>query len=301
MPIKVPDNLPAIEILSNEKIFVMNESRAYSQDIRPLKIVILNLMPNKQETEVQLLRMLSNTPLQIDVTFLHTETHVSKHTSADYLETFYATFDAVKAHKYDGMIITGAPVELIPFEEVDYWEELKRIMDWTKTNVTSTLHICWAAQAGLYHHYGVPKHEYAKKRFGLFPHKKKDGIIKLLFGFDERFYAPYSIHTETRRDDIAKISKLDILAETEDGGVYIVASKDGRHIFVIGHGEYNADTLKNEYDRDVSKGLPIDIPKNYYPNDDPALPPLVNWRAHGNLLFTNWLNYYVYQETPYEH
>jgi len=299
MPIKVPDNLPAKDILRGEKIFIMNESRAYSQDIRPLKIAILNLMPDKQETEVQLLRSLSNTPLQIDVTFLHMETHISKHTAPEHLEAFYVVFNEIKDRKFDGMIITGAPVERLAFEAVDYWNELKQIMDWTTTNVTSTFHICWAAQAGLFHHYGVPKYDVNTKKFGVFPHKKKNGIIKLLFGFDEQFYVPYSIHTENRRDDIVKCSDLEILSESDESGVYIVASKDGRRIFVTGHSEYDADRLKNEYLRDLSKGEKIAVPKNYFPNNDPTLPPIVTWRAHGNLLFANWLNYYVYQETPY--
>jgi len=299
MPIKVPDNLPAKDILTNERIFIMNESRAYSQDIRPLKIAILNLMPDKQETEAHLLRTLSNTPLQIDITLLHMETHKSKNTSVDHLQDFYTVFSKIKNKRFDGMIITGAPIEHLPFEEVDYWDELAQILNWTTTNVTSTFHICWAAQAGLYYHYNIPKYDVPAKVFGVFPHKKNCGNIKLFSGFDDVFYAPHSRHTEIRRKDIEKYNDLQILAESDESGIYIVASKDGKRIYATGHSEYDAERLKREYDRDIAKGDNIAVPKNYYPNDDPTQPPLVTWRAHANLLFTNWLNYYVYQETPY--
>lgn len=300
MPIKIPDNLPAKEVLIRENIFVMDESKAFHQDIRPLKIAILNLMPTKETTETQILRLLANTPLQVEFVLLHPKTHTSKNTSAEHLAMFYKTFDDVRDEKFDGMIITGAPVEHMEFEEVNYWEELQQIMDWTVDNVTSTLHICWAAQAGLYHHYKVPKYPLPEKMFGVFPHTVNEKNVKLTRGFDEVFYVPQSRHTEVRKDDIAKVSDLIILSESQEAGVYIVATKDGRQIFVTGHSEYDADTLKWEYDRDVSRGLPIAVPKNYYPNDDPTQRPRVTWRAHANLLFFNWLNYYVYQETPYE-
>ncbi len=300
MPIKIPDNLPAKEILTKENIFVMCEKRAYHQDIRPLKIAILNLMPNKIVTETQLLRLLGNTPLQVDIVLLHPKTHKSKNTPGEHLIKFYNTFDEVKNEKFDGMIITGAPIELLEFEEVTYWEELKEIMEWTKTNVFSTFHICWGAQAGLYYHYGIPKYPLKQKMFGVFPHYVCKKHVKLLWGFDDIFYVPQSRHTEVRREDIEKVPELDILAESDESGVYIVADKKGRKIFVTGHSEYDATTLKSEYDRDIGKGLDIDIPKNYYPNDDPTKPPMVSWRSHAHILFANWLNYYVYQETPYE-
>ncbi|MFC0211516.1 homoserine O-succinyltransferase [Paenibacillus chartarius] len=300
MPIKIPDNLPAKEVLNQENIFVMDESVAFHQDIRPLRIALLNLMPTKETTETQILRLIGNTPLQVDFVLLHPRTHTSKNTSAEHLEAFYKTFDDVKHERFDGLIITGAPVETLEFEEVNYWQELQQIMDWSKTNVTSTLHICWAAQAGLYHHYGVPKYPVDKKIFGVFPHFVAKQNVKLLRGFDEWFYVPQSRHTEVRREDIIGKPGLEILSESDESGVYIVASEDGKHIFVTGHSEYDACTLKWEYDRDVSRGLEIDVPKNYYPNDDPTREPRVTWRAHANLLFSNWLNYYVYQETPFD-
>lgn len=300
MPIKIPDHLPAMGILNKENIFVMADSRAYNQDIRPLKIVILNLMPTKETTETQILRLLGNTPLQVEIDFIHPKTHISKNTSHVHLDAFYKTFDDIKDQAYDGMIITGAPIELLDFEDVNYWEELKQIMEWKLENVTSTLHICWAAQAGLYYHYGVPKYTLDSKMFGVFPHTINRKNVKLLRGFDDIFYVPQSRHTENRREDIEKVSDLEILSESEISGVYIVASKDGRQIFVTGHSEYDPLTLKEEYDRDVRQGQEIEIPYNYFPNNDPSQKPVQTWRSHGNLLFANWLNYYVYQETPYE-
>ncbi|MBD3917514.1 homoserine O-succinyltransferase [Paenibacillus sp. PR3] len=300
MPIKVPDHLPAREILAEENIFVMDESRAYHQDIRPLRIAILNLMPTKETTETQLLRLIGNTPLQIEVVLLHPATHVSKNTSAEHLEMFYKTFDEIEDQWYDGLIITGAPVEHMPFEDVNYWEELTRIMDWSKRRVTSTLHICWGSQAGLYHHYGVPKHDVDKKIFGVFPHTTEKQNVPLLRGFDELFFVPQSRHTEVRREDIEKVPELVILSESDESGIYLVASKDGKQVFVSGHSEYDPLTLKWEYDRDVSKGMDIEVPVNYFPNNDPSRLPRSSWRAHANLLFSNWLNYYVYQETPYD-
>ncbi|WP_209122240.1 homoserine O-succinyltransferase [Alkalihalobacillus sp. BA299] len=301
MPIRVPDHLPAKEILNEENIFVMDESRAYKQDIRPLKIVILNLMPLKEVTETQLLRLLGNTPLQVDVVFIHPDTHKSKNTSEEHLSSFYKTFDDIKNRKFDGMIITGAPIEKLVFEEVNYWEELKQIMDWTVTNVTSTLHICWGAQAGLYYHYGIPKYPLEKKMFGVFAHNvNNESNVKLLRGFDDVFLAPHSRHTEVRREDIEKVPDLEILSESDEAGVYIVASRNGKQIFVSGHSEYDCCTLQDEYERDVNKGLNIEMPINYFPNDNTNAKPLLRWRAHSNLLFSNWLNYYVYQETPYD-
>ncbi|GIP34335.1 homoserine O-succinyltransferase [Paenibacillus sp. J2TS4] len=300
MPIKIPDHLPAKEILHQENIFVMGEQQAFHQDIRPLKIAILNLMPTKETTETQILRLLANTPLQVEFVLLHPKSHTSKNTSLEHLEMFYKTFDDIKDQQFDGMIITGAPVEQLNFEEVNYWEELQQIMDWTKENVTSTLHICWASQAGLYHHYGIPKYKLDKKIFGVFPHVVNKQNVKLLRGFDEVFYVPQSRHTEVRIDDIEQIEELEVLSVSEEAGMYITATKDGRQIFVTGHSEYDSNTLKWEYDRDIEKGLDIDIPKNYYPNDDPSKPPFIQWRAHANLLYSNWLNYYVYQETPYD-
>jgi len=299
VPIKIQDDLPAAEILINENIFVMSENRAFHQDIRPLKVAILNLMPTKATTEVQLLRLIGNTPLQIEIELLHTKTHVSKNTSEEHLIKFYKTFDDVKHEKFDGLIITGAPVEQMPFEEVNYWEELKEIMEWSNSNVYSTLHICWGAQAGLYYHYGIPKYDLKEKMFGVFPHKINQRNIKLLMGFDDEFYVPHSRHTEVKKEDIEKVKEISILAESQESGVYIVSTKDGRQIFVTGHSEYDPLTLKSEYDRDVNKGLDIKVPNNYFPNDDPKKDPMVKWRGHANLLFSNWLNYYVYQETPY--
>lgn len=300
MPIKIPDNLPAKEILSNENIFIMDESRAFSQDIRPLKIVILNLMPNKETTETQILRLLGNSPLQVEIVLLHPESHTSKNTSEEHLTSFYKTFGDIKAEKYDGMVITGAPVEHLEFEDVNYWKELKEIMKWTSSNVTSTLHICWAAQAGLYFHFGVPKYPLPEKMFGVFPHTINKKNVKLLRGFDDEFYIPHSRHTEIRREDLEKVQELDILSESRDSGVYLVATRDGRQIFVTGHSEYDPLTLKGEYDRDIQKSLPIAIPRNYFLGDDPSQIPVVKWRSHANLLFSNWLNYYVYQQTPYD-
>jgi homoserine O-succinyltransferase len=300
MPIKVPDNLPAKDILIEENIFVMDETRAYHQDIRPLRIAILNLMPTKQTTETQILRLLANTPLQVEFVLLHPKTHVSKNTPSEHLKTFYKTFDEIREQRFDGMIITGAPVEKLEFEQVDYWTELQAIMDWTRDHVTSTMYICWGAQAGLYHHFGIPKYELPAKMFGVFPHRVLVRNNKLLRGFDEVFYAPQSRHTEIRAEDIEKVEDLEILSVSDEAGVYIVATRDGRHIFITGHSEYDAETLKLEYERDVARGLPISVPKNYFPDDDPTKKPVVTWRAHANLLFFNWLNYYVYQETPYE-
>ncbi len=299
MPIKIPDNLPITETLKQERIFVIGESRAFHQDIRPLRIVIFNLMPLKQETELQLLRLLGNTPLQIEIKLAHMESHVAKNTSSEYLAQFYNVFSDIREEFFDGMIITGAPVENYNFEEVGYWKELCEVFEWSKTNVTSTFHICWAAQAGLYYHYGIPKHPLPEKMFGIFPHTKNDNV-NLLRGFDDVFYAPHSRHTEIRAADIAANSSLDLLSTSEEAGVYLAASKDGHQIFVTGHSEYDPDTLKGEYLRDLSKGLPIQVPKNYFASNDPSKEPVVNWRSHANLLYSNWLNYYVYQETPYE-
>ena len=300
MPIKIPNTLPAKEILAGENIFVMDEDRAFHQDIRPLRIAILNLMPTKETTETQLLRLIGNSPLQVDVVLLHPGSHISKNTPAEHLEAFYKTFDEVKNSRFDGMIITGAPVEQLEFEEVNYWNELKEIFEWTKSNVTSTLHICWASQAGLYYHYGVRKYGLPEKCFGVFAHTVNEPKVKLLHGFDEVYYAPHSRHTDVRREDIEQSEELEILSESEEAGVYIVASKDGSRIFVTGHSEYDPDSLRWEYERDKAKGLEVALPKNYYPNDDPSRKPPSIWRAHANLLFSNWLNYYVYQETPYD-
>jgi len=300
MPIKVPDKLPAKEILKSENIFVMDETRAFHQDIRPLEIAIVNLMPLKQETEVQLLRLLGNTPLQVNVTFLHMASHMSKNTGADHLSAFYHVFPDICHRRFDGMIITGAPVETISFEQVNYWPELAAIMAWSLDHVTSVLHICWGAQAGLYYHYGIPKYDLPKKMFGVFPHSKIRGDYEILRGYDDLFYVPQSRHTEIRAEDIEKINDLVILSRSEEAGVYMVASTDGRrHIFVTGHSEYDPLTLKNEYDRDLARGSAIELPVNYFPSDDTAKNPMVTWRSHANLLFSNWLNYCVYQETPY--
>jgi homoserine O-succinyltransferase len=299
LPINIPDGLPAAEILNNEDIFVMSEGRASHQDIRPLSIVILNLMPNKITTETQILRLLSNSPLQVDITLLYPETHRSKNTPEEYLIKFYDTFDNIKDRKFYGMIITGAPIEQMDFEEVDFWPELVKIMDWSQHHVYSTLYICWGAQAGLYHHFKVPKYPLAAKMFGVFPHKINRKNVRLFRGFDDVFYVPHSRHTEVRREDIEKVAELEILSESEGSGVYIIGTKGGRQIFVTGHSEYDPLTLKSEYDRDVAAGLPINIPQNYYPGDDPKQHPIVKWRSHSNLLFANWLNYYVYQETPF--
>lgn len=300
MPIKIPDNLPTMEILTRENIFVMGEERAVHQDIRPLELVILNLMPTKIVTETQLLRLLGNTPLQVNITLLHPKTHQSKNTPAEHLLTFYKTFDCIKHCKYDGMIITGAPVEQMEFEEVDFWPELQEIMDWAERNVFCTLFICWGAQAGLYHYYGIPKYPLEQKMFGVFRHYVNKRYVKLLRGFDDEFFAPHSRHTEVRREDIEKVPQLEILSESPEAGVYIVISKDERKIFVTGHSEYDPLTLQEEYLRDLQKGLSIKPPENYYPQDDPSQAPVVRWRSHANLLFANFLNYYVYQETPYD-
>ncbi len=300
MPIKIPDSLPATKQLRMENIFVMSETKAARQDIRPLKIVIANLMPTKITTETQLLRLLSNSPLQIEIDFLQMETHESKNTSYAHLDTFYKTFDEIRRSNYDGMIITGAPVENLEYEDVDYWDELAEIMEWSKTHVTSTLHICWAAQAGLYYHYGVPKHPLPEKCFGVYRHRVNRRTAKLVRGFDNEFYAPHSRHTEVRADDIKKVKGLEILAESKEAGVYIVFTKGGRRIFVMGHSEYDPNTLRDEYFRDLDKGLNPKIPKNYFPNDNPNLKPVVRWRSHASLLFSNWLNYFVYQITPYD-
>jgi len=299
MPIRIPDSLPAAEVLSGENIFVMTEARAETQDIRPLSIVLLNLMPTKIVTETQLLRLIGNTPIQVDVTFLHPESHKSKNTPQEHLLKFYNTFSEIRGRKFDGLIITGAPVEQMAFEEVNYWDELKEIMKWSVHNVYSTFHICWGAQAGLYYHFGIPKYPIPEKMSGIFEHRVSKNNVKLLRGFDERFYAPHSRHTEIRRRDIEKVGDLEILSESDEAGVYIVSALNGRQIYVTGHSEYDPLTLKNEYERDLGKGLNPQVPKNYFPEDDPQKPPIVKWRAHANLLFANWLNYYVYQETPF--
>lgn len=300
MPVKIPSTLPARTTLETENIFVMDEDRAIHQDIRALRVAILNLMPTKISTETQILRLLSNSALQVEVTLLNTATHESKNTDADHLMEHYVTFEDVKNQKFDGLIITGAPVEQMPFEEVDYWQELQRIMDWSETNVESTFHICWGAQAGLYHKYGIPKYDLPHKMFGVFEHRLLNRTESLMRGFDDIFLAPHSRHTEIRRADIEKHSDLQILAESDEAGVYIVSDKAGRNLYITGHSEYDPFTLKAEYDRDVNKGLPIHVPKNYYPNDDPSQTPNVRWRGHANLLYVNWLNYYVYQVTPYD-
>ena len=300
MPIQIPNNLPAAEVLQQENIFVMSEDRAITQDIRPLEIVVLNLMPTKVVTETQLSRLLGNTPLQVHIELMHMKSHTSKNTSQEHLLTFYKSFDELKHRKFDGMIITGAPVENMPFEDVDYWPELCEIMQWSITNVHSTLHICWGAQAGLYYHYGVNKHPLSEKMFGIFEHTKDYPRSILLRGFDDTFWVPHSRHTTVLREDIEKVPELKILASSEEAGVYIVSSKHGRQIFVTGHSEYDADTLEREYLRDKNLGLPIAVPKNYYPNDDDRQRPVVRWRGHAHLLFSNWLNYFVYQTTPYD-
>lgn len=300
MPIKIPAGLPAGDILQAENIFVMDEIRATTQDIRPLKLAILNLMPTKIVTETQIIRLLSNTPLQIELTLLKTATHASANTSAAHMEAFYRTFDDVRNEKFDGLIITGAPVENLDFTQVDYWDELCEIMRWSKTNVFSTLHICWAAQAGLWFHYGIPKYSLPEKMFGVFEHENLAPEHPLLRGFDETFRAPHSRHTEVRREDIEKCPKVEILSESEEAGVYIVASRKRRLFFVTGHSEYDAGTLNAEYTRDVNKGLDIAVPKHYFKDDNPENPPRNTWRGHAHLLFSNWLNYFVYQATPYD-
>lgn len=300
MPVKIDDTLPAKEILESENIFVMGEHRAQAQDIRPLKIIILNLMPTKIETETQILRLLGNSPLQVDITLLHPASYIPKNTPLEHLLSFYLTFEQIRDKKFDGMIITGAPVEQMEFEEVDYWPELETILDWKETNVFSTFHICWGAQAGLYHKYGIPKYDLPKKMFGVFPHHITQNHTMLMRGFDDQFYAPVSRHTEVRRADIDQVPDLRILAESDEAGVYLVISQDKRQVYVTGHSEYDPLTLKREYERDVQKGLPIEVPKNYFPQDDPSREPLVRWRGHANLLYANWLNYHVYEMTPYD-
>lgn len=300
MPIKTQNDLPAKEILERENIFVMDENRAMHQNIRQLEIAIVNLMPLKEDTELQILRSLSNTPIQVNVTFVATSTHEATHTSLSHLNQFYQTFDDIKNRNFDGLIITGAPVEQLEYEEIDYWDEICQIMEWSKTHVFSTLHLCWGAQAGLYYHYGIPKHMLEKKKFGVYANKVKNRKIPLVRGFDDVFYAPHSRHTEVRKADIEKVDKLTILAESDEAGVFLIMNDDGRQIFVMGHPEYDRYTLHNEYIRDKKKGLPIDLPVNYYPDDDDTQRPLLQWRSHGNILYSNWLNYYVYQGVPYE-
>ena len=300
MPIRIPNELPAVKVLTSENIFVMTETRAITQDIRPLKLLILNLMPLKIDTETQLSRMLGNTPLQIEIELLKTSSYESKNTSAEHLITFYKTFDEVKHKKFDGMIITGAPVEQMEFEEVEYWDELCEIMEWSKTNVTSTFHICWGAQAGLYYHYGVKKYPLEKKLFGVYPHTVEYKNSILMRGFDDEFYVPHSRHTTVKREDIEKVPELKILSTSPQAGVYAISSKNGRQFFITGHSEYDPGTLRKEYLRDKNAGLPIDIPENYFPDDDDTKEPMSTWRAHANLLYTNWLNYFVYQTTPYD-
>ncbi len=299
MPIRISQDLPAYQILQNENIFVMTHDRAEQQDIRPLKILILNIMPKKIETETQILRLLSNTPLQVDIELMHVASHVSKNTSLSHLETFYTTFGEIRDKHYDGMIITGAPVEHLPYEQVDYWDEICQIMEWSKTHVFSTLHICWAAQAGLYYHFGIPKYPLAHKMFGVFPHVVEVEHSLLLKGFDECFYVPHSRNTEIRRADIEQVPQLEILTSSPMSGVHIVANKNGRQYFITGHSEYDRDTIAQEYFRDRDKGIDIQIPYHYFPEDDPTRTPRVTWRCHANLMFSNWLNYCVYQRTPY--
>ncbi len=300
MPIKIPNNLPAVKTLLDENIFVMTENRAISQDIRPLKILILNLMPKKIETETQLSRLLGNTPLQVDIELIHSKSHKSKNTPEEHLLAFYKTFDDVKQNNYDGMIITGAPVENLPFEEVDYWQELTEIMEWSKSHVYSTLHICWGAQAGLYYHYGIKKYDLDEKLFGVFDHTICNKRSILFRGFDDLFKVPHSRHTTILEEEVRAVKELRILSTSKDAGVYAIATDGGRQIFITGHPEYDANTLANEYFRDLNENKPIKIPKNYYPNDDTSKEPIVSWRAHANLLYSNWLNYYVYQSTPFD-
>ena len=299
MPIKIPNELPAVQTLTDENIFVMTETRAITQDIRPLRILLLNLMPTKIDTETQISRLLSNSPLQVELELIHTRTHKSKNTSEDHLLAFYKTFDQVKDQKFDGLIITGAPVEKMEFEEVEYWEELCEIMEWSKHSVHSTFHICWGAQAGLYYHYGIKKYPLDEKVFGVFRHNVDYKACTLLRGFDDTFFAPHSRHTEVRREDIEKVPGLKIIASSPKAGVYAVKSDESKQIFVMGHSEYDALTLDREYRRDKNAGLPIHVPENYYPDDDDTKTPAVTWRSHASLLFSNWLNYFVYQTTPY--
>ena len=300
MPIRIPNDLPAAAALQQENIFVMPQNRATHQDIRPLEIVLLNLMPTKIVTETQLSRLLGNTPLQVNLELMHTSTHKSKNVSQEHLLSFYKSFDELKHRKFDGMVITGAPVEKMDFEQVDYWDELCQIMEWSKTHVHSTFHICWGAQAGLYYHYGVPKHDLPEKLFGVYRHQADYKRAILLRGFDDTFWAPHSRHTTVNREDIEAVPELKILASSPDAGVYAMMTKEGRQIFVTGHSEYDPETLKNEYLRDKAQGLPISVPANYFPEDDDTKEPIVRWRGHANLLFSNWLNYFVYQTTPYD-
>ena len=300
MPIRIPNDLPAARVMQQENIFVMKHQRATTQHIRPLEIVVLNLMPTKIVTETQLTRLLGNTPLQVNLELMHTSTHRSKNVSEEHLLTFYKTFDELKDRKFDGMVITGAPVEHMNFEEVDYWDELCRIMEWSKTHVHSTLHICWGAQAGLYYHYGINKQPLDKKLFGVYPHRADYKRSILLRGFDDTFYVPHSRHTTVRREDIEAVQGLKIIASSDEAGVYAVMNKKGHHIFITGHSEYDARTLEMEYLRDKKQGKAISVPENYYPDDDDTKEPIVRWRGHANLLFSNWLNYFVYQTTPYD-
>ena len=300
MPVKIPATLPARATLENENVFIMDEQRASEQDIRPLQVAMLNLMPTKIATETQILRLLSNSALQVEITLLHTATYESKNTDAEHLLHHYVTFDEIDTKHFDGLIITGAPIEQMQFEEVDYWNELTQIIDWAETHVESSFYICWGAQAALYHKYGIPKYDLPTKLFGVFEHRILSSTGRLLRGFDDIFLAPHSRHTEIRRADIEKHNELEILAESDEAGVYIVGTKDGRHLFITGHSEYDPMTLKAEYDRDVKKGLPINVPINYYPGDDPGQMPNVRWRGHANLLYSNWLNYYVYQTTAFD-
>ena len=300
MPLRLPDKLPAIEFLKHENIFLLGDERANSQDISPLRIVVLNLMPLKITTETDLIRLLSNSPLQLDIQFMKVKAHTSKNTPVEHMQAFYHDFEKMADEKFDGMIITGAPVEHLEYEQVNYWEEVSGIFDWARTHVTSTLYICWAAQAGLYHHYGVPKYALPEKMFGIFPQTPLCPSLPIFRGFDDVFYMPHSRHTELRREDILAVPELSLIAESPQSGVGMVMARGGREIFITGHSEYSPYTLDTEYKRDLGKGLPIKMPLNYYRNDDPSQPPLVTWRAHGNLLFQNWLNYYVYQETPYD-
>lgn len=300
MPLNLPDKLPAIELLKQENIFVIDHSRATRQDIRPLRIVILNLMPLKITTETDLVRLLSNTPLQIEISFMKLRSHTPKNTPVEHMKAFYKDFELMREERFDGMIVTGAPVEQMPFEEVSYWPEVSSIFDWARTHVTSTLYICWAAQAGLYRFYGIPKYDLPEKMFGIFEHRVNRPLLPIFRGFDDVFYVPHSRHTEVRRADIERCPELDIISESDESGVYMVMARGGREFFITGHSEYSPYTLDGEYKRDLAKGLPIRMPKNYYRGDDPSQPPLVRWRAHANLLFSNWLNYFVYQETPYD-
>ncbi len=300
MPLRIPDKLPAIDILEKENIFVMDDTRAHTQDIRPLKIVILNLMPLKITTETDLIRLLSNTPLQIDITFMKLKSHTPKNTPIEHMMMFYKDFDVIKEQNFDGMIITGAPVETYKYEEVTYWEEISKIFEWSRTHVTSTLHICWAAQAGLYYHYGIAKYSLKKKMFGIFRQHSLKPFLPIFRGFDDIFYMPHSRHTEIRKEDIIKDNRLSLIAESEESGVSVVMANEGRQFFITGHLEYAPNTLDQEYKRDLGKRDDVDMPKNYYKGDNPESSPIVRWRAHANLFFTNWINYYVYQETPFD-